>query len=70
MPSAKKAAAEQGVDLQTVAGSGKGGRITKGDVFAAAGGGREHRVPMTKLRARIAERLMQSQKRYRNAHDI
>ena len=61
MPSAKKAAAEQGVDLQTVAGSGKGGRITKGDVFAAAGGGREHRVPMTKLRARIAERLMQSQ---------
>ena len=61
MPSAKKIAAEQGVDLQQVAGSGKGGRITKGDVLAAAGGGREHRVPMSKLRARIAERLMQSQ---------
>ena len=61
MPSAKKAAAEQGVDLQAVSGTGKGGRITKGDVLAAAGGGREHRVPMTKLRARIAERLMQSQ---------
>ena len=62
MPSAKKIASEQGVDLQDVAGSGKGGRITKGDVLsAAAGGGREHRVPMTKLRARIAERLMQSQ---------
>lgn len=61
MPSAKKAAAEKGVDLQTVSGSGKGGRITKGDVLSAAGGGREHRVPMTKLRARIAERLMQSQ---------
>lgn len=62
MPSAKKIAAEQGVDLQNIAGTGKGGRITKGDVLmAAAGGGREHRVPMTKLRARIAERLMQSQ---------
>ena len=62
MPSAKKIAAEQGVDLQTIAGSGKGGRITKGDVLAAAsGGGREHRVPMTKLRARIAARLLQSQ---------
>lgn len=62
MPSAKKIAAEQGVDLQSVAGSGKGGRITKGDVLSAASGGkREHRVPMTKLRARIAERLMESQ---------
>ena len=62
MPSAKKIAAEQGVDLQSVAGTGKGGRVTKGDVLmAAAGGGREHRVPMTKLRTRIAERLMQSQ---------
>ena len=61
MPSAKKIAAEQGVNLQQVAGSGKGGRITKGDVLAAAGGAREHRVPMSKLRARIAERLMQSQ---------
>ena len=61
MPAAKKHAAEQGVDLRQVAGSGKGGRITKGDVLAAAGGGREHRIPMTKLRSRIAERLMQSQ---------
>ncbi|MBE8158973.1 MAG: dihydrolipoyllysine-residue succinyltransferase [Betaproteobacteria bacterium] len=61
MPSAKKIAAEQGVDLHNISGSGKGGRITKGDVLSAAGGGREHRVPMTKLRARIAERLMQSQ---------
>lgn len=61
MPSAKKIAAEQGVNLASVSGTGKGGRITKGDVLALAGGGREHRVPMTKLRARIAERLMQSQ---------
>lgn len=61
MPSAKKIAAEQGVNLASVSGTGKGGRITKGDVLAAASGGREHRVPMTKLRARIAERLMKSQ---------
>ncbi|MGI9306671.1 MAG: dihydrolipoyllysine-residue succinyltransferase [Gammaproteobacteria bacterium] len=62
MPSAKKAAAEQGVNLQNVSGTGKGGRITKGDVFAfSSGGGRERRAPMTKLRARIAERLMESQ---------
>ncbi len=61
MPSAKKVAAEQGVDLSSVSGSGKGGRITKGDVLAMAGGGREHRVPMSKLRTRIAERLMESQ---------
>lgn len=72
MPSAKKIAAESGVDLQTVAGSGKDGRITKGDVLAAAAGGgaaaalpagprATHRVPMSKLRARVAERLMESQ---------
>ncbi|MDM5147182.1 2-oxoglutarate dehydrogenase complex dihydrolipoyllysine-residue succinyltransferase [Candidatus Persebacteraceae bacterium Df01] len=64
MPSAKKIAAEQGVDLRQVEGSGKGGRITKGDVLIATSGGgarNEQRVPMTKLRTRIAERLMQSQ---------
>lgn len=63
-PSAKKIAAEQGVNLADLAGSGKGGRITKGDVLSAmAGGGSrvEQRVAMSKLRARIAERLMQSQ---------
>ena len=65
MPAAKKIAAEKGVDLQTISGSGKGGRITKGDVLAttakpvATRG--ERREKMTKLRARIAERLMQSQ---------
>ena len=68
MPSAKKIAAEQGVNLLTIAGSGKGGRITKGDVLNAGkqptGDGAkraERREKMTKLRTRIAERLMQSQ---------
>ena len=66
MPSAKKIAAEQGVNLQTIAGSGKGGRITKGDVLSAGkqptGRQRaERREKMTRLRTRIAERLMQSQ---------
>lgn len=66
MPSAKKIAAEQGVNLQTIAGSGKGGRITKGDVLSAGkqptGQQRaERREKMTRLRTRIAERLMQSQ---------
>ena len=73
MPSAKKIAAEKGVDLRAVSGTGKGGRITKGDVLTAAKSGgdvannandsvRERREPMTKLRARIAERLLQSQR--------
>ena len=83
-PSAKKIAAESGVDLSAVSGSGKGGRITKGDVLAAAqkadaspqsppspssipqpilsSARAERRVPMTRLRARIAERLLQSQR--------
>lgn len=66
-PSAKKIAAERGVDLRTVQGSGRGGRITKGDVLSAGGAGgassrAERREPMSKLRARIAERMLQSQR--------
>lgn len=97
-PSARKLAAEKGVDLATVTGSGKGGLITKQDVEQASasastsapaaapastpasapapaaaapaasatpavaplpGGSRvEKRVPMTRLRKRIAERLL------------
>jgi len=79
MPSAAKLMAEN--NLSAVAGSGKDGRITKGDVLATlsgsapaakaapaaapvvsgAGGRPEERVPMSRLRARIAERLLQSQ---------
>ena len=76
MPAARKIAAEQGVNTGQIPGTGKGGRVTKGDVLAAAraaasqsvalsgGGGNraERRAPMTKLRARIAERLLESQR--------
>jgi 2-oxoglutarate dehydrogenase E2 component (dihydrolipoamide succinyltransferase) len=62
-PAVRKLVAETGVDLSAVAASGKGGRATKGDVLAhLAGAGvqgarPEQRVPMTRIRTRIAERL-------------
>ena len=104
MPSAAKMMAEQGVNPSNVAGTGKDGRITKGDVIGAAsasgaapaaapatgsatasaaapraavaplpvvnapidinqvlGARPEQRVPMSRLRQRVAERLLQSQ---------
>ena len=81
-PAARRVVEEHGVDPSTVAGSGRDGRVTKGDVeahvakqgaapaaaatpapVAAAGGPRaEQRVPMTRLRQRIAERLVQAQR--------
>jgi len=83
-PSAQKIAAEKGIDTSQVQGTGRDGRVTKGDVLGATGkppaeraalqqppapvnvdkllGGRpEQRVPMSRLRARVAERLVQSQ---------
>ena len=76
-PSAAKILAEKGVDAAQVAGSGRDGRITKGDALNASAGGTksaalpsapiptgdrpEERVPMSRLRARIAERLLESQ---------
>ena len=94
-PSARNMMAEHGVDRNQVAGSGKGGRISKEDVQAHVAGGssaapaavgaaaagiaasasapsaapgvavgvmsgdrEERRVPMSRLRARIAERLL------------
>ncbi|MBR1375011.1 MAG: 2-oxoglutarate dehydrogenase complex dihydrolipoyllysine-residue succinyltransferase [Cardiobacteriaceae bacterium] len=60
-PSARKLAAENGVAIAEVAGSGRAGRVSKQDVAAhiSAGGSRhEERVPMTRLRKRIAERLL------------
>ena len=73
-PSARRAVAEHDVDVSQVAGTGKGGRITKENVIAAtsgqttntspstasmpAGARIEKRVPMTRIRARIAERLL------------
>lgn len=67
-PAVRRMAAEQSIDLTQVTGSGKGGRITKEDlskgpsaVAMASGARPEERVPMSRLRARIAERLVESQ---------
>lgn len=90
MPAAAKMLSENQLSADAIAGSGKGGRVTKGDVInalqnkaaqspaaprpAAAplpvvaapvsadlGDRPEQRVPMSRLRARIAERLLDSQ---------
>ena len=104
MPAASKMMAEQGLSPSQVAGTGRDGRITKGDVIGAVAGGAsapapapakaaapgpaiptgaptsqlpqvqaaidpskllegrpEQRVPMSRLRQRVAERLLQSQ---------
>ena len=90
MPAAAKLMAETGLNLSQVEGTGRQGRVTKGDVLNAIASGAEpatptapaaqtlkpveahlepaimtdrpeQRVPMTRLRARIAERLLQSQ---------
>jgi 2-oxoglutarate dehydrogenase E2 component (dihydrolipoamide succinyltransferase) len=88
LPAARKMMAEQNVDPASVEGTGRGGRVTKGDVIAASakpapaapaapsapvakapavqvptaqGSRPEQRVPMSRLRARVAERLVQSQ---------
>jgi 2-oxoglutarate dehydrogenase E2 component (dihydrolipoamide succinyltransferase) len=98
MPAAAKLLADNNLTTAQVPGSGKDGRVTKGDVLAAVAGGAkpaaapaapaaaiptgvptsalppvqvpgvkglgdrpEQRVPMSRLRARVAERLLQSQ---------
>jgi 2-oxoglutarate dehydrogenase E2 component (dihydrolipoamide succinyltransferase) len=68
-PGARFAAATSGVNPAEVQGTGRRGAVTKEDIVnyaagrtAGVGGGArpEERVPMTRMRARIAERLMQS----------
>ena len=93
MPAAAKLMADNQLSPGTVAGTGKDGRVLKGDVLAAVAAPRivppvaattpaaaakplqavaappapslgerpEQRVPMSRLRARVAERLLQSQ---------
>ncbi|MCX7255499.1 MAG: 2-oxoglutarate dehydrogenase complex dihydrolipoyllysine-residue succinyltransferase [Polaromonas sp.] len=87
MPAAAKLMADNNLAAGSVAGTGKDGRVTKGDVLGAAaakpaaapapvaalpkvaasaksadlGERPEQRVPMSRLRARVAERLLQSQ---------
>ena len=63
-PAARRVVEEEKVDPTLVSGTGRGGRITKGDVinFIKGGGSRqEERVKMTRLRSRIAERMKEAQ---------
>jgi pyruvate dehydrogenase E2 component (dihydrolipoamide acetyltransferase) len=73
-PLAKSMAAEKGLDISTIIGSGEGGRIVKSDILAAAesqpaGSGsvislanqlEERRVPASQIRKTIARRLSES----------
>ena len=71
-PAARKILDEKGIAAADVAGTGRGGRVSKEDAVAAQpkaaataapialGDRSEQRVPMSRLRARIAERLIQS----------
>lgn len=77
-PAAKKIAEENGVKIEAVKGTGKGGRVTKEDVMAhianppakatstpdvkkdPSTGRVEERVPMSRLRAKVAERLLEA----------
>lgn len=63
-PGAAAYAARNDVDASQVEGTGRGGRVTKEDLVrhvTSGGGARpEQRVPMTRIRQRIAERMMQS----------
>jgi 2-oxoglutarate dehydrogenase E2 component (dihydrolipoamide succinyltransferase) len=85
MPAAQKIAADKGIDTSKIQGTGRDGRVTKGDVLQASerpvsapkaalqqpaspvdveqllSGRPEQRVPMSRLRQRVAERLVQSQ---------
>jgi 2-oxoglutarate dehydrogenase E2 component (dihydrolipoamide succinyltransferase) len=82
MPAAQKIAAEKGIDTAQIQGTGRDGRVTKGDVLETrttpkpaplqqppppvnvdqlTSGRPEQRVPMSRLRQRVAERLVQSQ---------
>jgi 2-oxoglutarate dehydrogenase E2 component (dihydrolipoamide succinyltransferase) len=93
MPAAQKIAAEKGIDPSQILGTGRDGRVTKGDVLGHSdkstsatpeqlpqvqrpslpqptppvnvdkllSGRPEQRVPMSRLRQRVAERLVQSQ---------
>ena len=76
-PAARRVAEEESVDTAAIAGTGRGGRITKPDVVAAAAAkaapaapsvapravsaADEERVPMTPLRKTIARRLVEAQ---------
>jgi len=65
-PSARRMVAENDLDASEIEGSGRGGRVTKGDVMSHMAGGAtgprpEERVKMSRLRSRIAERMKEAQ---------
>lgn len=66
-PAARRMAEEAQADVSQLAGTGRGGRITKGDVIQYIRAGTtpnprpEERVKMTRLRSRVAERMKQAQ---------
>ena len=71
-PAVRKIVAENKIDLATVQGSGKDGRVLKGDLISMMGAnpkpserkiqyGQEERIKMTRLRQTIAKRLKQAQ---------
>ena len=71
-PSVRKIVTENKIDVDTVEGSGKNGRILKGDLISMMGinpksserkiqYGQEERIKMTRLRQTIAKRLKQAQ---------
>lgn len=64
-PAARRVAEEEKADLSQVTGTGRGGRITKGDVIKHVQGGAasrpEERVRMTRLRSTIAARMKEAQ---------
>ena len=71
-PAVRKIVAENKIDISSVEGSGKGGRVLKGDLISLMGAnpepserkvkyGQEERIKMTRLRQTIAKRLKQAQ---------
>ncbi|RPI22426.1 MAG: 2-oxo acid dehydrogenase subunit E2, partial [Actinobacteria bacterium] len=61
LPMVRRLADELGVDLEGVAGSGPGGRVTEEDVrAAAAGAGPQRRVPLSATRKAIVRNLTRS----------
>ncbi|MFN8770442.1 MAG: 2-oxoglutarate dehydrogenase complex dihydrolipoyllysine-residue succinyltransferase [Neisseriaceae bacterium] len=64
MPAAAKIAADNNLDVNAATGTGRGGRVLKEDVLKLMSGGGsriEERVPMSRIRKRVAERLLESQ---------
>ncbi len=60
-PAARKMMQENNIDASQVTGTGRGGRITKPDVQTVANTPMEERVPMSRLRQKIADRMVEAQ---------